>query len=195
MPPPTHPPLRQISRSVYEGLSSSWHYTLTPDTTEQLSRSPPPSTRGTQRREAATADLQPRQKTPAGARKGAALEHKVTALSPFEERALLKSSPCPSLGPPFCACLTPPGPPSCTLARGLALKSGSLSAPNVINLPHSARLFFTYNGNGPSGSPLKSLTSQRAPVPGTWQQARGRTPQSRSFEKCVCVLVRAGIDK
>lgn len=83
---------------------------------------------------------------------------------------------------PSILCLSDPSSPcSCTLARGLTLKSGSLLGPNVINLLHSPGLFFTYNRNELSRSALKSPRSQRAPIPGTWQRPGGRTLQSKSF--------------
>lgn len=57
----------------------------------------------------------------------------------------------------------PSSPSSCTLARGLTLKSGSLLGPNVINLLHSPGLFFTYNRNGLSRSPLKGPQARGPP--------------------------------
>lgn len=160
---------------------SSWHYKMTSDTSKQLRRSPPlyadssyTKTRSCDARSTTAAEM------PAGERREPCRIQN-DGLVPLSAGGFAKEFPL-FFPRPSILCLSDPFNPSrCTLARGLTLKSGSLSTPNVINLPHSPRLFFTYNGNGLSGSPLKSLTSQRAPIPGTWQRAGGRTLQSRSF--------------
>lgn len=86
-------------------------------------------------------------------------------------------------------CLSDPSSSSsCTLARGLTLKSGSLLGPNVINLPHSPGLFFTYNRNGLSRSPLKGPQARGPP-----SQALGNDQEvthcSQEVFRGVCVRV------
>lgn len=103
---------------------SSWHYKPTFATTKQQELGPPPHTRTLTQKDTQM-HFYECSRNSGRSSEGAEPEYKMTDLFLFQRRVKLEGSPWFSPQPSIPCLSDPTGPPTCTLARGLALESGS----------------------------------------------------------------------